>query len=289
MTRLRWLFTAIAALVVLRAAMCVVVQPELDRNWAADQSRLPLAEFSGNRVTIRNIRNLEYRSESDYTPAWYDKTFDLEKLESAWFVVEPFGKGGAAHTFVSFGFGGNDFVAISVEIRKEEGESFSVLKGLNRQYELMYVIGDERDLIRLRTNHRKDVVYLYPIDTTRAKMRKMFTAMLARANKLAAEPEFYNTATNHLHDEPRAPRERHRRGARPVQHRHAAPRELRPPRLRSRTHPNGAAVPRGTATIPDQPAGGKVRRRSAVFIADSRLVVWSAATPVAAVPAFGVK
>lgn len=196
MTRLRWLFTAIAALVVLRAAMCVVVRPETNRNWAADQSRLPRAEFSGDRVTIRNIRNFEYRSESDFTPAWYDKTFDLERLESAWFVVEPFGKGGAAHTFVSFGFGGNDFVAISVEIRKEVGENFSALKGLNRQYELMYVVGDERDLIKLRTNYRKDVVYLYPIETTRPKMRKMFTAMLERANKLATEPEFYNTATN---------------------------------------------------------------------------------------------
>jgi hypothetical protein len=169
----------IAAAVVVRAAMCVVVQPSTQRDWTIDQSRLPVAQFAGDLVTIRNIRNFTYRSESDYSPGWYDKTFDLRKLESAWFVVEPFGKGGAAHTFVSFGFGGNDFVAISVEIRKEKGESFSPLKGLMRQYELMYVVGDERDLIKLRE-----------------KMRKMFTAMLERSNELARKPEFYNTAIN---------------------------------------------------------------------------------------------
>jgi hypothetical protein len=111
-------------------------------------------------------------------------------------MVEPFGKGAAAHTLVSFGFGGNDFVAISVEIRKEKGESFSALKGLLRQYELMYVVGDERDLIKLRSNHRQDTVYLYPIRTTREKMREMFTSMLQRANELRVKPEMYNTLTN---------------------------------------------------------------------------------------------
>ena len=192
----RWLLSIVAALVILRAAMCVVVHPSTQRDWSRDQQVLPVAHLRGTLATIRNIRNFTYRTTDDYTPAYYDKTFDLNKLESAWFVVEPFGKGGAAHTFVSFGFGGNDFVAISVEIRKEKGESFSVLKGLMRQYEVMYVIGDERDLVKLRTNYRHDTVYLYPIRTTRAKMRAMFVSMLARANKLAREPEFYNTLTN---------------------------------------------------------------------------------------------
>lgn len=194
--KLRWLLTGIAALAVLRAAMCVVARPSTQRDWSADQRVLPAATIDGDLVTIRNIRNFTYRTTDDYTPGYYDRTFDLNRLESAWFVVEPFGKGGAAHTLVSFGFGGNDFVAISVEIRKEKGESFSPLKGLMRQYELMYVIGDERDLIKLRTNYRNDTVYLYPVETTRAKMRTMFLSMVGRANKLAVEPEFYNTLTN---------------------------------------------------------------------------------------------
>src|SRR5262249_30412856 len=98
-------------------------------------------------------------------------------------------------TLVSFGFGG-EYVAISVEIRKERGEVYSALKGLLRQYELMYVVADERDAIGLRTNFRRDPVFLYPVKTTRERMRTMFVEMLARANRLSLEPAFYNSLTN---------------------------------------------------------------------------------------------
>jgi hypothetical protein len=192
----RWILGTIAGIAAIRAAMCAVIRPSNTRDWAEDQRVLPVAEFNGPLVTIHNIRNFTYEAVDRYTPAWYDKTFDLQKLESAWFVVEPFGGAAMAHTFVSFGFGGNDFVAISVEIRKEKGEQFSPIKGLLRQYEVMYVVGDERDLVKLRTNYRKDTVYLYPMRTSPERMRAMFTAMLRRANALAERPEFYNTLTN---------------------------------------------------------------------------------------------
>ena len=191
---------AIVAAVVVGAALLLIllVRPSNSRDWSTDQAVLPYAEFHGAEVRIHNIRNFRYRSESDFVPAYYDKTFDLQKLDSVWFVVEPFGGDwrGPAHTFVSFGFGPDDFVAVSVEIRKEKGESFSALKGLLRRYEIMYVVGDERDLIAVRAKYRNDQVYLYPIRTTRARMRQMFVDMLQRANALAAKPEFYNTLTN---------------------------------------------------------------------------------------------
>lgn len=196
MTARRWRAAAVLVIAAV-AAFQLSVRPSNDRRWADDQSRLPSAEFRGDFVTIRDIRNFRYRSESDYDAAWYDRTFDLRDLDSVWFVVEPFGTWeGPAHTFVSFGFGGRNFVAVSVEIRKEKGESFSAWKGLFRQYEIMYVIGDERDLIGLRANHRKDDVYLYPIRTTPERRRAMFVNMLTRANALRLEPEFYNTLTN---------------------------------------------------------------------------------------------
>src|SRR5690606_8504462 len=124
------------------------------------------------------IRNIEYRSVSDYDIRYYDKTFDLGTIESLWYVVEPF-KGqnpGAAHTFLSFGFEGGDYVAISAEIRKEKGEMFSALKGLMRQYEIVYVIADERDVIKLRSNHRKDDVFLYPIAMEKEDIRELFVS-----------------------------------------------------------------------------------------------------------------
>lgn len=170
--------------------------PSNEREWALDQQILPYAEFSTDTVRVFNIRNFSYRSVSDYTPAYYDKTFDLNTLESVDYIVEPFGNMGAAHTFLSFGFSTGDYLAISVEIRKEVGESFSPIRGLLRNYEIMYVVADERDVIKLRTNYRKDTVYLYPVTTSKQKMKTLFNDMLERANALRSTPEFYNTLTN---------------------------------------------------------------------------------------------
>lgn len=196
------LFKLLLALILLAAlayaALAILVRPSLDRDWTPDQAVLARAEISGNTVSITNIRNINYRTTSDYDVRYYDKTFDLDKLESVWYMVEPFsGHGaGAAHTLLSFGFEGGDYVAISVEIRKEKGESFSPVKGILRQYELVYVIADERDVIKLRSNYRKDDVFLYPVITSKERMQKLFVSMLLRAGKLATEPEFYNTLTS---------------------------------------------------------------------------------------------
>jgi len=173
------------------------IRPSNDRDWALDQAVLPYAEFNDNLVTVHNIRNFTYASTTSYTPAYYDKTFDLNKIKNVYFIVEPFaGFVGAAHTLMSFEFEGDNFVAISVEIRKEKGETFSALKGLFRQFELMYVVADERDVVKLRSNYRNDNVYVYPVKTTEENARALFVDMLTRANKLREEPEFYNTLTS---------------------------------------------------------------------------------------------
>jgi hypothetical protein len=173
------------------------VRPSNDRDWSPDMALLPHVEFEGDLAHVYNIRYCTYVTPDEYTVDHYDKTFDLTRLESAHFMVEPFwGFEGSAHTLLSFGFEGGDFVAVSVELRREKGEHFTPLAGLFRQYELMYVIGDERDLIKLRTNHRQDKVYLYPVDAPREKLRELFADMLRRANELRERPEFYNTLTS---------------------------------------------------------------------------------------------
>ena len=178
-------------------ALTIVIQPSNNRDWNDDQAILPSVEIYGDIVSISNIRNFSYASTTSYTPNYYNSTFDMSKLKNVWFVVEPFsGYVGAAHTFLSFEFEGDRFVSISVEIRKEKGESFSAVKGLFRQYELMYVIADERDVVKLRSNYRKDQVYVYPIKADLDKKRALFLDMLARANQLAENPAFYNTLTN---------------------------------------------------------------------------------------------
>jgi len=195
----RKLAIAGAAVAVL-AAPFVYVQlsesPSNERDWSPDQKVLARATIDGDTATIRNVRNFAYRTDHDFVERYDTRSYDLRKLDSVWFVVERFGDAPAiAHTFLSFGFG-DEYVAISVEIRKERGEVYSPLKGLLRQYELMYVIADERDVLALRTNFRRDPVYLYPVRTTREQMRRVFVEMLERANQLAAQPEFYNSLVN---------------------------------------------------------------------------------------------
>ena len=177
--------------------VALATQPLNNREWNEDQAILPRVDINGDSVSIFNIRNFEYASTTSYTARYYDKTFDLKKLQRVWYVVEPFeGIPGSAHTFLSFEFEGEQFVAISVEIRKEKGESYHPFKGLFNAYELMYVIADESDVIKLRSNHRKDLVYVYPIKTTPDKARMLFLDMVQRANDVALNPEFYNTLTN---------------------------------------------------------------------------------------------
>lgn len=186
-----------AVFVFVYLVLSVVVRPSTDRDWTDDQKILAHTTFLDNGTAfIENIRNIDYESTTVYTPAYYDSVFDPEKIIRAWFIIEPFGRFGAAHTFVSFEFEDSRFVSISAEIRKEKGESFSPLMGLLRQYEIVYVVADEHDVLRLRTNYRKDPVFLYPIKGDAGRVREVFRDMLHRANSLAENPEMYNTLTN---------------------------------------------------------------------------------------------
>lgn len=194
---LRVVLEILTILIVGYLLLIVVVRPSNNRDWSPDTARMASAVFIDNSVKIKNVRNAQYRSTTDYDVQWENRTYDLQKLESVWFIVEPFSDWrGPAHTFLSFGFGNGEYIAVSVEIRKEKGESFSPIGGLLRQYELIYVIGDEHDLIGLRANYRHDNVYLYKVKATPEKMHELFISMLKRANAVAKQPEFYNTLTN---------------------------------------------------------------------------------------------
>jgi len=174
-----------------------VEQPSNYRDWSPDQALLASANFQGDRVTVHNIRNCTYLSENEYVVDHYDKTYDLADLCTVDFVTVPFrGAPALAHTMLSFGFDGGDYLSVSVEIRKEKGESYSFFNGVMRQFEIIYVVGDERDLIKLRTNYRKDDVYLYRTLATPEQARAMFADVFQRVNKLKDHPEFYHSFTN---------------------------------------------------------------------------------------------
>ena len=174
------------------------ITPSNQRDWQADAAVLSSASIEGNTVTVRNIRNFEYRSETDYTPSYYDRRFDLGKLEGVDLVASYWMGPAVAHIFLSFDFGVDGHLAVSIETRKEKSESYSTLGGLFRQYELYYAVADERDVIRLRTNVRRDPpeqVYLYRMQGPRANGQRLFLDYMQKLNALVDTPEFYNTLT----------------------------------------------------------------------------------------------
>ena len=168
-----------------------------DRHWQEDVARTAWAEFDGDRVTIHNVRNFDYRTEQDYTSHWETRSYNLQDIRGADIFITYWGSPWIAHPIVSFQFGDKDHLAISVETRKIVGEDYSAVRGFFRQYELIYIVGDERDLVRLRTNYRKDEeVYLYRTTATPEAAKAIFVDYLRSVNQLHARPAFYNAVTS---------------------------------------------------------------------------------------------
>ncbi len=197
--RWRWRATSAYAGLFALLLLCWSAQkPTNDRDWQTDVAVLPYATVNGNQITMHNIRNFDYRTETDYTPAYYDKTFDLQKLSGIDLIAVYWMGPQIAHIFLSFDFSGQGHLAISIEARKPQREGFSTLKGFFRQYELYYVVADERDVIRLRTNYRHDPpeeVHVYRLHGPSDNAKRMFLSYVAKINSLKEQPEFYNSLT----------------------------------------------------------------------------------------------
>lgn len=197
MTMLRVALVVLLVLAVVGLAVWSRRRPSHQRAWAAGQTVLPRVTFDGDVVHVRDVRDFAYRSEKDFTPAYRDRTYHLDRLQRVWFGLSPFNRDwrGPAHAFLSFQFSDGQYVAVSVEARRESGEKYSLWKGALRHYELIYVIGEERDLVGARVV-KDDPVYLYPMRATPEQARALFVRMLRRAREVERRPEFYNTFTN---------------------------------------------------------------------------------------------
>ncbi len=187
--------TACAVLFVLVLAWWLTLEPSNDRRWLLDVSRLPAARVDGDRLTIANVRNFEYRSEEDFTPRWEERSYDLARVRGVDLCVCDWGAGLIVHTMLSWDFGGGEHLTISIETRKEEGEGYSALRGFFRQFELYYVVGDERDLIGVRTSVRGERVRVYRLATSADEARALLVDYVERIEELAEEPAWYNALT----------------------------------------------------------------------------------------------
>jgi hypothetical protein len=174
------------------------IEARNDHDWQPEVAVLARAEVNGDLVTIHNIRNFQYRSETDFTPRYYDKTFDLRKLNTVDLVGSYWMGDAIAHMMVSFGFSGEDYLAVSIETRKERSESYSTVAGFFREYELYYVVADERDVIGVRAVYRRDPpedVYIFRTSAPRDNVRRLFLSYIQEINSLNQHAEFYNTLT----------------------------------------------------------------------------------------------
>jgi len=173
------------------------LQPSNSGDWQPDVAVLPYADISGSQVIIHNIRNCDYRTETDYTVRYYDRTFDLDQLCAVDLYLVTWGSPNIAHTMVSFGFTNGDQVCFSIETRKQKSQEYSAVRGLFRQFTLTYVVADERDVVRLRTNYRKDEeACLYRLQMKPEPGRKLFLEYLRRVNELRAHAQWYNAVTD---------------------------------------------------------------------------------------------
>lgn len=169
--------------------------PSNQHQWQDDVAQMTSGTVAGNTVTLFNVRNFDWRSETDYTPRWETRHYDLNKLQSVDMLTSHWGMDAIAHVLVSFGFSDGQFVTFSVEIRKKQGQQFSEIAGFFKQYELSILATDERDAIAVRPNVRGEDTYLYRIDMPEAIRRQLFLSYIEQANQLIEQPRFYNTVT----------------------------------------------------------------------------------------------
>jgi uncharacterized protein DUF4105 len=196
LSRRRSMRAAAYALVVGVIGWWLTIAPSHDRNWRPEVAVMPRAFIDGDHVRLTGVRNFDYRSRNDFTVHHEEREIDLSHLTGLDFYVSYWAEGPVAHTFVSFDFDNAAPLSISIETRPEVGRGFEPIASMFKQFELIYVVGEERDIVGVRAIHRRESVYLYHLNTSFADTRQLLMVYLERINELADRPEFYNLLTN---------------------------------------------------------------------------------------------
>lgn len=196
LSRRRRALTIFVLLFIGVVAWWISILPSHNREWRPEVAVMPRATIDGDRVRITGVRDFDYRSRTDFTVRYEEREVQLSHLTGLDFFVSYWSEGPVGHTFVSFIFDNVPPLSISIETRPEVGEGFDPLASLFKQFELIYVVGDERDLVRVRTNYRRETVYLYHLNTSVENVRRLLLIYLDRINDLADRPEFYHLLTN---------------------------------------------------------------------------------------------
>jgi hypothetical protein len=174
----------------------LTLKPSNDRPWQPDVDETAWTEINGDEITIHNVRNCDYRTATDFTPHWETRKVRLSQITGMDVAINYWGSPWIAHPIVSFQFADALPLCFSIETRKTVGQQYSTLEGFYRQYTLIYVVADERDCIRLRTNYRREDVYLYHTLASPTQARERFREYINTVNVLHENPRWYNAVTS---------------------------------------------------------------------------------------------
>src|SRR5256714_4410798 len=175
----------------------LTLKPSNDGNWQPDVAQLAWADINGDEFTFHNVRNCDYRTDTDYTPHWETRTVRLSQMTGIDLAIDYWGSPWIAHPIVSFQLADAPPLCFSIETRKKIGQTYSTIGGLYRQFELIYIVADERDVIRVRTNYRKEDIYLYRTTISPAHARERFLEYIHSLNALRNKPRWDNAITTH--------------------------------------------------------------------------------------------
>ena len=184
----------------------LTLKPSNDRVWQPDVGRTAWADINGAEVTIHNVRNCDYRTATDFTPRWETRTVRISQITGIDLAINYWGSPWIAHPIVSFQFAHGLPLCFSIETRKTIGQQYSTLEGFYRQYTLIYLVADERDVIRLRTNYRGEDIYLYHTLASPAQAQERFREYISTLNALNESPRWYNAITSNCTTSIRAQR-----------------------------------------------------------------------------------
>jgi hypothetical protein len=196
LSRQRYMSLAFAVLFLGVVAWWISISPSHHRPWRPEVAVMPRAVIDGDRVHLTGVRNFDYRSRNDFTVRYEEREVRLSHLTGIDFYVSYWSEGLVGHTFLSFIFDDAPPLSISIETRPEVGEGFAPIASLFKQFELIYVVGEERDLVGVRANQRREAIYLYRLNTSPESARRLLLIYLARINELAERPEFYHLLSN---------------------------------------------------------------------------------------------
>jgi hypothetical protein len=174
----------------------LTLKPTNEANWQPDVAQLAWAEINGDEVMLHDVRNSDYRTETDYAVRWETRAVRISLINGIDLAINYWGSPWMAHPIASFQFADAPPLCFSIETRKKVGQNYSAIGGLYRQFELIYIVADERDVIRVRTNYRKgEDVYLYHTTISPAQARERFLEYIHSLNAIRKKPRWYNAIT----------------------------------------------------------------------------------------------